>query len=566
MASRRKIGRNDPCPCGSQKKYKKCHGSGVVSKPSSIAPLLPADREGIFEAIRAGVASIRKTAARYGTADLVAWCKWPLAGIAEQFGNKLVSQYRQLVFLLSLMVETPEPSQPPDMNGERWGALCGKLNWLFLQYGALDMDRAATTDETQFAQSWLAKSTFLHYFNTGKLASDVQLRRWLTGTLTPFDSELMELCGLSATEAITLNDAIADDIVERDDDEFAERFQRFVGAANLTGAIVAAKCAFFRSDLDQFVTPDAVKSFWRLFVVCRGGLVPTTTYPTDPHHLERTPFVEIHDGAALFTVPGASFQAIASRLSFALLESEFRTKYLKRRDDFLELEVVRIFQKFFDGAGVQIFPDAHIDEFQNDLLIVDGETILIVEAKAGYMKEPLRDIDKSLVRLKQNFDRVIGKAHEQAARTRRRLLAGETLSFFTKQGEPLVVIDGSRVSKVWTICVTADDFGPLARDMSTTLDKAVDEVFPWAVMINDLENFLSAFTPLGIERADFYKFLSERPTLHGRVEFGDELEVAGYFMKHGTLRSLDNGPDRRTLVDARYSDIFDELYWNDALK
>jgi uncharacterized protein YchJ len=24
-----KIGRNDPCPCGSGKKYKKCHGSDV---------------------------------------------------------------------------------------------------------------------------------------------------------------------------------------------------------------------------------------------------------------------------------------------------------------------------------------------------------------------------------------------------------------------------------------------------------------------------------------------------------------------------------------------------------
>jgi preprotein translocase subunit SecA len=24
-----KVGRNDPCPCGSGKKYKKCHGSGV---------------------------------------------------------------------------------------------------------------------------------------------------------------------------------------------------------------------------------------------------------------------------------------------------------------------------------------------------------------------------------------------------------------------------------------------------------------------------------------------------------------------------------------------------------
>jgi len=24
----RKVGRNDPCPCGSGKKYKKCHGAG----------------------------------------------------------------------------------------------------------------------------------------------------------------------------------------------------------------------------------------------------------------------------------------------------------------------------------------------------------------------------------------------------------------------------------------------------------------------------------------------------------------------------------------------------------
>jgi preprotein translocase subunit SecA len=24
-----KVGRNDPCPCGSGKKYKKCHGNGA---------------------------------------------------------------------------------------------------------------------------------------------------------------------------------------------------------------------------------------------------------------------------------------------------------------------------------------------------------------------------------------------------------------------------------------------------------------------------------------------------------------------------------------------------------
>jgi preprotein translocase subunit SecA len=29
-----KVGRNDPCPCGSGKKYKKCHGAGVGAAAS----------------------------------------------------------------------------------------------------------------------------------------------------------------------------------------------------------------------------------------------------------------------------------------------------------------------------------------------------------------------------------------------------------------------------------------------------------------------------------------------------------------------------------------------------
>jgi preprotein translocase subunit SecA len=32
---REKVGRNDPCPCGSGKKYKKCHGAGEGSPPTA---------------------------------------------------------------------------------------------------------------------------------------------------------------------------------------------------------------------------------------------------------------------------------------------------------------------------------------------------------------------------------------------------------------------------------------------------------------------------------------------------------------------------------------------------
>ena len=30
LAGRKKIGRNDPCPCGSGKKYKQCHGKIII--------------------------------------------------------------------------------------------------------------------------------------------------------------------------------------------------------------------------------------------------------------------------------------------------------------------------------------------------------------------------------------------------------------------------------------------------------------------------------------------------------------------------------------------------------
>ncbi|HAX92454.1 MAG TPA: hypothetical protein DCY25_00660, partial [Bacteroidales bacterium] len=34
----KKVGRNDPCPCGSGKKYKNCHGSTQPSAPAGQAP------------------------------------------------------------------------------------------------------------------------------------------------------------------------------------------------------------------------------------------------------------------------------------------------------------------------------------------------------------------------------------------------------------------------------------------------------------------------------------------------------------------------------------------------
>jgi len=54
----RKIGRNEPCPCGSGKKFKKCHGSLSVPRPDEVAATAP-----VREEIRKRLAALRLEAA-----------------------------------------------------------------------------------------------------------------------------------------------------------------------------------------------------------------------------------------------------------------------------------------------------------------------------------------------------------------------------------------------------------------------------------------------------------------------------------------------------------------------
>jgi hypothetical protein len=52
FGEKRKVGRNDPCPCGSGKKFKRCHG-GITGPPASTPPALSE------EALEAKIAQIR---------------------------------------------------------------------------------------------------------------------------------------------------------------------------------------------------------------------------------------------------------------------------------------------------------------------------------------------------------------------------------------------------------------------------------------------------------------------------------------------------------------------------
>ncbi len=54
-----KAGRNDPCPCGSGKKYKKCHGVGGAKK--FVATVISTNKEAAVGRISSLIGDIAKT-------------------------------------------------------------------------------------------------------------------------------------------------------------------------------------------------------------------------------------------------------------------------------------------------------------------------------------------------------------------------------------------------------------------------------------------------------------------------------------------------------------------------
>jgi tetratricopeptide (TPR) repeat protein len=72
-----KIGRNDPCPCGSQKKYKNCHGAQAAAVPPKRAAAAPAAPKASRAAAIAAAASLNQLAqlmnsGRYADAEAAA--------------------------------------------------------------------------------------------------------------------------------------------------------------------------------------------------------------------------------------------------------------------------------------------------------------------------------------------------------------------------------------------------------------------------------------------------------------------------------------------------------------
>lgn len=515
-------------------------------------------------------------------------------GNDPEYDTRLMSPAKQCSFLLGILLESEEPEVPGYFDEEDWKKAESLLGEAFSAY--LSLYFPSKQESESLSEEWykvreVAMVSFLHYFNSGLLASTRQITERVRRYLTPFDEQLAQRQGISATQALEICEWFAnrsqkglDDLstlfakadsarhalldeaeaknwsaedIQRkaDTPEYRKTFEQLTNALDQMGKLQLAdlKTAF----------PHTGERFWSLFSVGRGK-GPVLNYPTERSVAEERPLIRLSDTEALCPSINTLFSAVLLMGEQVLTSSEKRESYFRARDRIVESEAAIHFRRLLGSqtefhSSVFETPDR---QYEHDLVILDKELCLIVEAKASPPVEPFRDPEKAFIRLRDAFraDTGVQKAYRQAMRLWRRLQNGESVVLYNDKGSIVAQLSPELTNQTFCVCVTRDNYGQLATDLALLLEKKNEEPYPWAINVLDLESLAEAWNHFDWGAEEFLEYLQYRIRLHGKVFSDDELVFVGYYIKHGSLKQiLQTGADSAHL-NPSYSDVFDDIY------
>ncbi|WP_122522680.1 NERD domain-containing protein [Pseudomonas viridiflava] len=543
------------------------------------------------------VESLKKLTAQLSLSDLTVFVTTQQRAFNEgRHRGHLGSPLKQGMYLLALASSQPEPLVVKPLNDTSSEQLVRRLESIFTKYGLAyfptKQEHIAGLNDDWYRQREVAMPAFMHHFMAGFKASTEQIKAWIFACFNGFEKEIIQVLGMSHHDLLKVGSYIESVIEENakpliDALQQAKTFhQQFVqelyDGADFKEAIARARdnpllkqhfqtvlegsSFVFEVQCKQLIDKfggDIADSVLKNFVTFRGK-AKSITYITEPNPIIDCPLLTT-DGERIFYIGNNSFyQAIIEKIEQVLAKSPAASRYLKERDRRLEQMTRNHLQKLFPDSTCfyeSAFdrPDSH---GEHDLVIVHQEDVYIIEAKASPPKEPLRDPSKAALRIKDHFRgrNGIQKAYDQANTLRKRLLENETTALYDKKGKLLVSLRRAEVKNIYCICVTRDDFGPIATNLSLLLEKTHDAPYPWVVCVTDLEYLIDALLYIGQGVASLAQYLDQRVQLHGKVVGSDELEYFGAFLRYGGLQSYIEAKADFIPLDITESDILDEIH------
>lgn len=284
-------------------------------------------------------------------------------------------------------------------------------------------------------------------------------------------------------------------------------------------------------------------------------------YYTDESALQKKPIIRLNDEYIILPIQKQLIHAIFNFLFETCLKATKDGKgILRRKDKFLEEKTFEIFHNFFDG-NARIFKNYYVEENEKDLIVLYRGVAFIIECKAYDYREPLRDPAKAFQRIRDDFKKGIQTGYNQAWAVKKKFLETKPLEIKDKDGSIIETISTKRYRSCFSIVISNERYGQIQCDLGLLLELKENDVYPWAVYIDDLETFLLTLKRKNSFFGDFTTWLNVRELLHGRLLCFDELELCSYFlMRPKEFANLCRLTDKLFVSSPDMNLLFDNLY------
>ncbi len=237
----------------------------------------------------------------------------------------------------------------------------------------------------------------------------------------------------------------------------------------------------------------------------------------------------------------------------------FAEKYKKKKAEVVENLFCELLEKILgDKAIIHRNVCEERGTKEHDILVETNDYILIAEAKASKVREPLFNPQKSFIRIRDHFNSEagIGGAYKQAIILKKFIESHEEIELFEDKIKKFKITD-IRKKKILPLVLTLNQFGDIAVNTSDLLNKEDDQPFPWVCNWHDLDNIYEVLTYLKKGPNDFLNYIVWRIENHSRVKASDELDVfEAYFMDNSISRDkkaiLYFAPNGSNIVDKVY--------------
>ncbi len=513
----------------------------------------------------------------------------------------LQSPMRQTLYMIDVYYSIVNREETVDMDEERWNRIAILLDEMAMTYlvnigfpnngDFYNDERDATIDVTL--------CTFIGYFENAVLSYEEQTLDRINRNLKPYDELIRKKYGFTIDEAIRfvlhvrdINNAkysiIMRPYVEtlsyyatRPEEwrkltsEFMKRgvtdprdwwYEPELSGMLKTMTTNPGEISLHTVDVleDVEIDSDSLKHIVDFYSYDKELLKGKTIYYADKHYSESHPIFKLGDRYVCL-INKFFIEGLYYGINEVLLKDDtVGQKYKQNKDDAFEEKVREVFELFFP-KGTKIFANYSVDgESENDLLVVFGDTCIVVEIKNCGFRAPFRDPIKAFPRIKRDYENAVQLGYDQCRRVENVLLSGKDVDILdaSNMHKVLYRLKSKNIGDVWSIVVTDFKYGVIQTNLGPLLKKDEEALYPWSVCVDDLESMMLLMKKIlkGIAPARFVEFLDYRERLQGHIMCFDELEICGWYMndreqfkKYADNDAMINtSPNMGTIFDAYY--------------